>query len=94
MAVVVLSRGCPLGTGRDCCEWHASGMAGESDPGTAWRRWLDRDRRVRSVLGDHCSVGKLSQTARQLSGPVWSRTPPALRSFAIRGRIDRPGTAY
>ena len=22
-------RGCPLGTGQDCCEWHASGTAGE-----------------------------------------------------------------
>jgi hypothetical protein len=25
-------RGCPLGTGQDRCEWHASGTAGEIDP--------------------------------------------------------------
>ena len=24
-------RGCPLGTGRDCCEWHGSGTADEDD---------------------------------------------------------------
>src|SRR4029450_5704081 len=24
-------RGCPLGTGQDCCKWHASGTAGEDD---------------------------------------------------------------
>jgi hypothetical protein len=23
-------RGCPLDTGRDCCEWHASGTASEA----------------------------------------------------------------
>ena len=51
-------RGCPLGTGSYCYEWHAGGTAGEGDPGTAWRRWLDRDRRVRPVLGDHRLVGK------------------------------------
>jgi hypothetical protein len=27
----VIDRGCPLVTGRDCCEWHASGTAGEAD---------------------------------------------------------------
>jgi hypothetical protein len=28
-----------------------------------------------------------------VSGPVWSRTPSALRSSATRDRIGRPGTA-
>ena len=28
-------RGCPLETGQDRCEWHASGTAGEYDIGTA-----------------------------------------------------------
>jgi hypothetical protein len=32
--------GCPLGTGHDRCDWHASGMAGVDDPGTPWRLWF------------------------------------------------------
>jgi hypothetical protein len=24
-------RGCPLGTGQNCCEWHDRGTAGEND---------------------------------------------------------------
>jgi hypothetical protein len=24
-------RGCPLGTGHDCCEWHGSGTADEDE---------------------------------------------------------------
>jgi hypothetical protein len=27
-------RGCLLGTAHDCCEWHASGTAGEGDRGS------------------------------------------------------------
>jgi hypothetical protein len=51
-------RGCPLGSERDRCEWHASGTAGEDDLGAPWRRWLYPDRRVRPVLGAHRVVGK------------------------------------
>jgi hypothetical protein len=43
------------------------------------------------------SVGVGSHVApmspRGWSGPVWSRTPSALRSSATRDRIGRPGTA-
>jgi hypothetical protein len=45
-------RGCPLGTGHDCCEWHASGTAAESDvfaPGGDGFRFAQT---VRPVLGD------------------------------------------
>jgi hypothetical protein len=65
----VVVRGCPLGTAQDRCEWHACGTVGEDDPRTPWRRWLRLDRRVRPVLGDHCSVGKSPEGSRQL-GPV------------------------
>jgi hypothetical protein len=33
-------RGCPLGTGQDCCDWHVGGTAGENDDAHAWRRRL------------------------------------------------------
>jgi hypothetical protein len=29
-ALSVVVRGCPLGTGQDCCEWQANGTAGET----------------------------------------------------------------
>jgi hypothetical protein len=70
------------------CEWQAGCTAGGGDPGTAWRRWLVRDRRVRAVVGDHRSVGKPLQTTRRLSGPVQWQTPPALPSSETRD--DRP----
>jgi hypothetical protein len=31
-------RGCPVGTDKDRCEWHASGTAAEDDPGIRLRR--------------------------------------------------------
>jgi hypothetical protein len=30
-ASVVLSVSCPLGTGRDCCEWHVGGTVSKDD---------------------------------------------------------------
>ena len=43
-----LVRGCPLGTGRDCCEWHGSGTA-DDDVRAAWQRGHLLDRRVMPV---------------------------------------------
>jgi hypothetical protein len=51
-------RGCPLGTGQDCCEWHVSGTAGEDDSWHTVAPSVQLDRGVRLVLGDHCIVGK------------------------------------
>jgi hypothetical protein len=64
----VVVRGCPLGTGKDRCEWHAGGTADEDDVGTRSRCWLHRDRRVRPVLGDHCLVAKSLEGSRSRPG--------------------------
>ena len=59
-------RECPLGTGEDRCEWHASGTAGEYDfRGAPWCRRFKLDRRVRPVLGYRWLMGKPLWTARQ-----------------------------
>jgi hypothetical protein len=56
-------RGCPLGTGRDRCEWHACGTAGEDDVRRAWQLGHYMDQRVRPDSGDACFVGKGRQPA-------------------------------
>jgi hypothetical protein len=51
-------RDCPLGTGQDRCEWHASGTAGAIDSVQPGGVGSTVTRRVRPVPGDHCLVGK------------------------------------
>jgi hypothetical protein len=51
-------RGCPLGTGQDCCEWHASGTAGEDDVHGAWQCRHQLDGKVKFDPGDACPVGR------------------------------------
>jgi hypothetical protein len=40
----VVVRGCLLRTVEGCCEWHASGTAGDGDPDRGWRYWAGHDR--------------------------------------------------
>jgi hypothetical protein len=63
-------RGYPLGTDVDSCEWHACGMAVEDDVGIRSRRWLNPNRRVRLVLGDHRLVSKSLEGSRQPGGDL------------------------
>jgi hypothetical protein len=80
-------RSCPLGTGRDRCEWHAGGTADEINPSTRVRRCSQPRPWVRPILGNHCLVGKPLPTARQ-------RLPvPFLRWWsASDDREQLPGT--
>jgi hypothetical protein len=79
-------RGCPLRTARDRCLWHAGGTAGENDHLTRGGDGSQLVQRLRPVLGDHRLVGKPRMRRGSSCGPVWSRTPPALRSSATRDR--------
>jgi hypothetical protein len=67
-------RGCPLRTGPDRCEWHASGMAAEDDTGIGLGLWFHPDPTVRSVLGDHRLMGKSPEGSRQLGSQALSGT--------------------
>jgi hypothetical protein len=83
---------CPWLSARNrscCCEWHAGGTAGEGDPGTACRRWLGRDRRVRPVLGDHCSVGQAVG-----DGAVARPIQASSRTAGFLSVTCDPGTAH
>jgi hypothetical protein len=51
-------RGCPLGTSQDCCEWHASGMAGDEDRGSGLGRRYELRQWARPVQGATSLVGK------------------------------------
>jgi hypothetical protein len=86
-------RGCPLETGQDCCEWHASGTASEGDLARRVQLAPSLNRRVRAVLGDHRIVAK----PRTRRGSVFrsclasdASGAPVLRD---QGPIGRPGTA-
>jgi hypothetical protein len=50
--------GCPLGTGRNRCEWHGSSTPDEDDARRARKSRHQLDRRVRPDPGDHRLVGK------------------------------------
>ena len=60
-------RGCPLGTGQDRCEWHASGTAAEDDPGIGCAVGSTLTLTVRLVFGHHRLVGKSPEGSRQPS---------------------------
>jgi hypothetical protein len=68
-------RDCPLETGQDRCEWHASGMAGEDDPGI--RGAVGATVIVgRPLLGDHGIVAKSPRGSRQVGlGPQPLQAP-------------------
>jgi hypothetical protein len=69
-------RACPLGTDRDCCEWHGSGTADEDDVRRAWQRGHQLDRKVRPVPETACIVGKGRRPAaavRWHSNPITAR---------------------
>jgi hypothetical protein len=74
-------RGCPLGTGQDCCEWHASGTAGEDNVHGAWQCRHQLDRKVGLDPGDACVVGKGRRPAAEIT---WGSNPPSCHS-APRG---------
>jgi hypothetical protein len=73
----VVVRGCPLGTGQDRCEWHASGKAAEDDPGIGCAGWFYPDPTVRLVFGHHRLVGKSPEDSRQPSREL----PAVVRRF-------------
>jgi hypothetical protein len=75
-------RGCPLGTGRDCCKWHGSGTTDEDDVPRAWRRRNQLDRRVRPDPGDACLVAKGPSGPAAADG--WDSNPLP-RRFNRRG---------
>src|SRR4029453_9029566 len=102
----VVIRGCPLVPGGDRCEWHASGTAAEDDPGIQLRGWLHSDRRLRTVFGDHCLVGKSSRArgsrmgetrtcvgkARRLLDLLWHwRSLELSRAFPLAATAGRDG---
>ena len=67
-------RGCPLGTGRDRCEWHGSGTADEDDVRRARKSRHQLDRRVRPDPGDTRLVGKGRR--RPAAAGRWDSKPP------------------
>jgi hypothetical protein len=85
-----LVRGCALGTGRDRCEWHAGGTAGEDDRCEACQCWLQLDRWARPDPGrrlpgcrgppDRGSrrVGRLGRSGRPVSAAIAPFSDPKL----------------
>jgi hypothetical protein len=70
-------RGCLLGTGQDCCEWHASGTAGEDDDRSHVAATAPNSAGGEAVLGDHRLVGKSPKGSRQPGlGDLNSAPPP------------------
>jgi hypothetical protein len=72
--------GCPLGTGQDRCEWHASGTVGEDDLAYGDAVGSNADCRVRRVHAKHGIVGK-PRTRRGSSR--W--TSPIPRALPLAG---------
>jgi hypothetical protein len=77
-------RGCPLGTGRDRCEWHGSGTADEDDVRKARKSRHQLDRRVRPDPADTCLVGKGRR--RPAAAVRWDSKPPPRCGGRGRGR--------
>ena len=73
--------GCPLGTGNDCCEWHAGGTTGEDD--LAWPDALgctlagDMRRSCGSLVAD--AIRGVSKSSADFETPLSVRVgePPA-----------------
>jgi hypothetical protein len=86
VALSVVVRWVPIKTR---CEWHASGTAGEDDPGSGVADRHRLNHRVRLVLGDHCLAGRSLEGA----GPVPHRLVVGADFVTISGRsrcIHRP----
>jgi hypothetical protein len=67
-----LVRGCPLGTGQDRCEWHASGTASENDVRGNLAEWPSARPQGEARLRRACLVGK---GRRPAAGVTWDSNP-------------------
>jgi hypothetical protein len=67
-----LVRGCPLGTGQDRCEWHASGTASEDDVRGSLAEWPSARPQGEARLRRACLVGK---GRRPAAGVTWDSNP-------------------
>jgi hypothetical protein len=67
----------PLDTASARCLWHVSGTPGENDAACTWRRRLQRDRRVRPVLGEPLLVGKSPEGLRPVEASSRTGLEPA-----------------
>jgi hypothetical protein len=87
-------RGCPLGTGQDCCEWHDSGTADEHDRGSGLAVMAPARAMARPVQGNTSLIGKLPKAARQRRMQLRHismsllRPSPRFRDVAYSGHVS------
>jgi hypothetical protein len=77
-------RGCPLGTGQDRREWHASGTAGEGNPARTCRRRAPGRPKGGPPHGDPCSLA-----SRRDGAAVSSSVSPMVTDFPASPSASR-----